>query len=152
MPAARDIRVSLGAWLVASAVNAAVVACLFAIGFAIAGVPWWLAVGLLCGVLNAVPLIGSLLSLTIAAYAGLFTPYEGWTGLLATGGVWLTIQIVEGFVLSPRAAARSGVNPFLSIPLVLAAGFLLGPVGAIAAVPVAAVLLIIWRARRSRRP
>ena len=68
------------------------------------------------------------------------------------GGVWLVVQIVEGFVLSPRAAGRSGVHPVASIFLVLIAGIALGPVGAILAVPVVAVLLIIYRSWRRAAP
>jgi predicted PurR-regulated permease PerM len=90
-------------------------------------------------------------SLLLGAYAGLFIPVEGWLGPAMAAGVWLAIQIVDGFVLQPRAAARSGVHPLLSIPLVLVAAIFFGPLGAILAVPAVAVLLIVWKASRRSR-
>jgi predicted PurR-regulated permease PerM len=149
MGTVRRIGVSLGAYLKAVALNALIVSLLFVVGFAIAGVPWWLLVGVLCGLLNAVPQIGGLLSLTLVVLVTLFfTP--GWTTMAYAGIVWVVIQGIEGFVLSPRAAGRAGVSPIFSIFLVLVVGFALGPVAAIVAVPVAAVLLIVWRAARRR--
>ena len=142
---------SLFAWIRASVINGFVVALLFSVGFALSGVSWWLAFGLVAGLANAVPVLGSLCALALSLYAGLFTHHEGWTGLLFTGGVWLVVQIVEGFLLSPRAAGHAGVPPLLSIPLVLIAGLVFGPLGAILAVPVAAVLLIVHRTGRRHR-
>jgi predicted PurR-regulated permease PerM len=151
MSTTREIAASLGAWLKASLINAVVLVLLFTIGLAIVGVPWWLFFGLACGVLNLLPWIGPVLSLLVAAYAGLFVPAEGWTGAAMTSAVWLLIQIIDGFVLAPRAASRAGVHPLFSIPLVIVAAMFFGPVGAILAVPLVAILLIIWRtSRRSR--
>jgi predicted PurR-regulated permease PerM len=149
MGTVRRIGTSLGAYIKAVALNAVIVSLLFVVGFAVAGVPWWLLVGLLCGLLNAVPQIGGLLSLTLVMLVTLFfTP--GWTTMALAGTAWVVVQGIEGFVLAPRAAGRSGVPPIFSIFLVLAVGILLGPIAAILAVPVAAVVLIIWRTARGR--
>jgi Predicted permease len=106
--------------------------------------------GALCGMLNLIPHFGSILALGLALLLQ-FLSKDGWEPLAYAGAVWLVIQIVDGFVLAPRAAARSGVSPFLSIFLVLIAGFVFGPLGMILAVPVAAVLLIVIRALRTRK-
>jgi predicted PurR-regulated permease PerM len=149
MGTARRIAGSLGAYAKAVALNAVVVSLLFIVGFAIAGVPWWPLVGVLCGLLNAVPQIGGLLSLALVMLVSLlFT--NGWMTMAYAGVAWVIVQGIEGFVLSPRAAGKSGVSPLFSIVLVLVAGFALGPIGAILAVPVVAVLLIVYRAARGR--
>jgi predicted PurR-regulated permease PerM len=127
--------------------NALIVTLLYIVGFAIAGVPWWLLVGLICGALNVIPQIGSVIALGLVLLVQLFATH-GWNGMIAAGAVWLAVQTVEGFVLSPHAAGRAGVNPLLSIALVLVAGIMFGPVGAILVVPVVAVLLIVWKATR----
>ncbi|HUS05514.1 MAG TPA: AI-2E family transporter [Bryobacteraceae bacterium] len=139
---------SLGAYVKAQFQNAIILILLYVAGFAIAGVPWWLLTGILCGLLNLIPQVGSILALGLALLLQ-FLFREGWEPLAYAGIVWLVIQVVDGFVLSPRAAGRSGVNPFASIILVLVAGFCFGPLGMILAVPVAAVLLIVIRAMRS---
>jgi predicted PurR-regulated permease PerM len=149
MGTARRVGASLGAYAKAVVLNAFIVTLLFIVGFAIAGVPWWLLVGLLCGMLNTIPQVGGLLSLALVMLVTLlFT--SGWTTMAYAGIAWVVIQAIEGFVLSPRAAGRSGVPPLFSIVLVLVAGFALGPIGAILAVPVVAVLLIIYRSARGR--
>jgi predicted PurR-regulated permease PerM len=149
MGTARRVGESLGAYLKAVALNALIVALLFVAGLAVAGVPWWLLVGLLCGLVNAVPQIGGVMSLLVVVLASL-AANDVWITMAWGGGVWLVIQTIEGFVLSPRAAGKSGVPPVFSIFLVLAAGLILGPIGAILAVPVAAVILVVWRAARNK--
>jgi len=149
MAVAKRIGSSLGAYIKASAQNALIVALLYSAGFALAGVPWWLFTGLVCGVLNAIPQIGGVLALAFVLLVELFFT-DDWLGMAYAGGVWLAVQIIEGFVLSPRAAGRAGVHPIASIFIVLIAALVFGPIGAIVAIPAVAVLLIIWRAARQR--
>jgi predicted PurR-regulated permease PerM len=105
---------------------------------------------LACGALNLIPQIGSVLALALVLLVQLFAD-RGTVGMIAAGALWLAVQVVEGFILGPRAAGRAGVNPLFSIVLVLLAGIVLGPVGAILVVPVVAVLLIVWKAGRRRQ-
>lgn len=147
MAVGSDILHSLAEYLKAQAKNAIVTTGLYMIGFAITGVPWWLLTGFLCGVLHLIPYLGSVLALAIAILLRWFTA-DDWVPLTYVFGIWLTIQIVDGFVLSPRAAGRAGVSPLLSIPLVLVAGLIFGPLGAILAVPAVAVILIVYRASK----
>lgn len=148
MNTASRIGSSLAAYAGAVVQNAAITTLLFMVGFAIAGVPWWFLTGLFCGLLNLVPSLGPILSLGLGLYVQ-FLGSENWGDLAWVGGVWLLIQIVEGFVLSPRAAGRAGVNPWLSILLVMAGGMLFGPIGMLLAVPVVAVMLIVYRSVRA---
>ncbi|MBC7925044.1 MAG: AI-2E family transporter [Bryobacteraceae bacterium] len=127
--------------------NAAITTLLFMVGFAIAGVPGWAFTGFLCGILNLVPVFGSILALGFVLLIQFFAG-QPWANLAMAAGVWLIVQFVDGFVLSPRAAGKAGVHPLLSIVLVLVAGLIFGPIGMILAVPAAAVLLIVWRVSR----
>jgi predicted PurR-regulated permease PerM len=143
----REVARSLAAYLKAQIQNAVIVMGLYIIAFAITGVPWWVLTGFLCGLLNLVPSIGSILALGLALFAKWLVA-DDWLPLVYVGCAWLVIQIIDGFVLSPRAAGRAGVNPFLSILITLLAGLLLGPIGMLLAVPVVAVGLVIYRATR----
>jgi predicted PurR-regulated permease PerM len=143
----RRIATSLGTYLRAVLRNAVIVTLLYMIGFAIADVPGWLILGLLCGLLNVIPQIGSVIALGLVALVQ-FLAGAGWPGLIKAGLVWLLVQAIEGFVLSPMAAGRAGVNPLVSILLVILAGIALGPLGAILVIPVVAVMLVVWRAVR----
>lgn len=149
MGTVRAVVRALGAYLKAQVQNAAIVIALYVIGFAVTGVPWWGLAGLLCGLLQLIPHLGSLVALGIALMLrGLAS--GDWLQLLAVFGVWLAIQIVDGFVLSPRAAGRAGIEPVPAIFITLTAGLWLGPLGVIFAVPVVAVILIVMRVARQK--
>lgn len=150
MPLRREVFRSLGAYLKAQIQNAIIMIGLYMVGFAIVGIPWWPVSGFVCGVLNIVPYFGSLIALGIALLLK-WAVTPDWLQLLWVGGLWVLLQAIEGFVLSPRAAGRAGVNPFLSIPLTLAAGFAFGPIGIILAVPITAILFIVLRTARADR-
>jgi predicted PurR-regulated permease PerM len=149
MGTVRAVVRALGAYLKAQVQNAAIVIALYIIGFAVTGVPWWGLAGLLCGLLQLIPHLGSLVALGIALLLrGLAS--GDWLQLLSVFGVWMAIQIVDGFVLAPRAAGRAGIQPVPAILITLAAGLWLGPLGVIFAVPVVAVILIVMRAARQK--
>ncbi len=147
MRTVRAIVQALGAYLKAQVENSAILVGLYIAGFAVAGVPWWGLTGLVCGLLQMIPHLGSVMALGLAlllkGLAG-----GGWLQILAVFGVWLAIQVVDGFILGPRAAGRAGVHPVAAILITLAAGLWLGPLGVIFAVPVVAVILIVARALR----
>jgi predicted PurR-regulated permease PerM len=150
MGLASEIASSLGAYVKAQAWNAVIVIVLYTVGFALTGVPWWLLIGPLAGVLNLVPHLGPLLALGLPLLIKWIST-DDLMPLVWIGVVWLIIQTVDGFILSPRAAGRAGVNPFLAIAITIAAAFLFGPLGMLLAVPAVAVLLIVLRAvQRSR--
>ncbi len=150
MSTAREIFSSLGAYLKAQLQNAIVLVLLFVVAFAITGVPWWPLTGLLCGLVNLIPHLGPVVALGLALLFKYAVSTTDLVPLIYVGAAWLVIQIVDGFVLSPRAAGRAGVNPFLSILITLAAGLLFGPIGMLVAVPIVAVILVIMRAVRKK--
>lgn len=145
-----DIFRSLGVYLKAWVENAIIVVLLYVIACAITGVPWWLVTGLFCGFLNLIPHLGPLLALGVALYLKFLTS-QGMLPLAYVGVAWLAIQIADGFYLGPRAAGRAGVNPLLSIAITLAAGFMLGPIGMLLAVPVLVVVNIVVRTVRASK-
>ncbi|MDQ1470782.1 MAG: hypothetical protein QOJ99_2262 [Bryobacterales bacterium] len=150
MGVASEIVTSLGAYLKAQAWNALIVIGLYAAGFALTGVPWWLLIGPIAGMLNLVPHVGPLLALGLPLLIKWLST-DDLMPLVWIGVVWLIIQTIDGFILTPRAAGRAGVNPFPAIAITIAAAFMFGPLGMLLAVPAVAVVLIILRAvQRSR--
>ncbi len=150
MSIARDIFRTLGAWLKAQILNAVVIACLYGVVMALAGVRWWLVTGFACGALNLVPLVGPVFALGLGL-AARWSLNEEWAGLAWVAGGWLVIQLFDAFVLSPRAAGKAGVNPLLSILAPIVGGLLFGPVGMLLAVPATAAAIIVIRVARGRR-
>ncbi len=145
MPVSSEIFRTLGTYLKAQAQNALIVILLYVAAFAITGMPWWAITGIVCGILNLFPHLGPVIALGLALLVKWSVTDDIWK-LIYVLGAWLVIQIVDGFVLSPRASVRAGLNPFVSILVTLAAGLMFGPIGMILAVPVVAIILIVKRA------
>src|SRR4051812_36713168 len=98
---AGEVGRTLGGYVAGQAKIASILACLYSIGYAISGVPYWLLLGVLSGFLNFIPVFGSLLGLALTAYAVLLNDGGLWNyiGVLIT---FVVVQGLEGFWLSPR--------------------------------------------------
>lgn len=103
-----------------------------------------LLIGVVAGLLYAVPYIGAFLTLAITA-AFSFLQGQGDTTLLVKAMVASVIlhQIVFDQIISPRIlGGQVGIHPIISIVALLSGNLLLGIIGMILAVPLAAVVQI----------
>ena len=146
-----DVGKTLGGYVVGQLKIAALLSCLYSIGYALSGVPYWLFFGVLCGVLNLIPIIGSLIGLAFTAYAVLLKDGGIWNyaGVLIT---FVIVQGLEGFWLSPQVLGKGvGLSPLYVFFAVLVGGAMFGPLGVLFAVPLLAVIGVLWRhaAKRS---
>jgi predicted PurR-regulated permease PerM len=117
--------------------------CLYALGFAILRVPLALTIGLLSGLLNFVPYLGTvtglILSLTFVALDGA----ENWR-LLGVVGVFAVVQTIEGYFLTPRLlGSRLNLHPLWVLVGVVVGGNLFGLLGVILAIPVLATCKVV---------
>lgn len=147
----REIARTLGGYLAGQAKIAAILACLYSVGYAISGVPYWLFFGILSGALNIIPMFGSLIGLGLTAYAVLLSDGGLWNyaGVLIT---FVVVQGLEGFWLTPKVLGRRvGLSPLYVFVAVLLGGMMFGPVGVLFAVPVLAVIAVLWRRAAKRR-
>lgn len=124
-------------------VIALVMGVLYAIGFAIVRVPLALTIGLLSGLLNFVPYLGTLtglaLSLSFVALDG-----AGWVRILGAVAVFIVVQSVEGYYLTPKLLGGSlDLHPMWVLVGLMIGGNLFGLLGIILAVPVIAVAKVV---------
>jgi len=122
---------------------ALVMGVLYAIGFTIVRVPLALSIGLLSGLLNFVPYLGTLtglaLSLSFVALDG-----AGWARLLGVVVVFIVVQSVEGYYLTPKLLGGSlDLHPLWVLVGLMIGGSLFGILGIILAVPVIAVAIVV---------
>jgi len=120
-------------------VIALVMGVLYAIGFAIARVPLALSIGLLSGLLNFIPYLGTLtgltLSLSFVALNG-----GGLPQILGVVLVFIIVQSVEGYYLTPKLLGGSlDLHPMWVLVGLMIGGSLFGILGIILAVPVIAI-------------
>jgi len=120
---------------------------LFAVGFSIVGLRYGFVIGLLLGFLNVIPYLGSIIGLGVALPLALFQGGGGWPKLAFVLLVFLVVQLIEGYVLTPRIMGeRTGLHPLAIIVAVFFWGQALGGImGMIFAIPLTAFLASLWR-------
>lgn len=125
---------------------------LLALGFSVAGLRFGLALGLIIGLLNIIPYLGSILGLAVALPLAFLQPGGG-LGLTAVVlGVFIAVQMIEGWLLTPRIMGeRTGLHPVAIIFAVFFWGQALGGVlGMLLAVPLTAFFVTAWRLARRK--
>jgi predicted PurR-regulated permease PerM len=125
---------------------------LYAIGFFAMGLNYALLLGLVAGVLSIIPYLGAILTLVPALILAA-VQFQDWQHPLLVAGIFATVQVLEGFVISPKIIGdRVGLHPLTIIIAVMAGTTLLGGVlGGILAIPLTAALRVlmfryIWKA------
>jgi len=130
---------------VAGALTIAVIAGIATyIVLTILGVPFSGPLAVLAGVMSLIPMVGA----TIAAVIiGVVTLFEDFPTATIIWTIWAIVyQQLENNLIQPQIQRRTvNVHPFITIVAVLFGGSLLGVMGAIIAVPVAASIQILLR-------
>lgn len=139
--ASSDITVKVSAWLGGQLVLAVVIGTTSAIGLWLMGIPYFYVLALLSGVGELIPVVGPILS-AIPAVAVAAT--VSWNKVLLVVIFFVVQQQFENHVLVPKVMARQvGVSAVTVIVALLIGGKLLGIVGAILAVPTAAIFQVL---------
>jgi predicted PurR-regulated permease PerM len=121
---------------------AASLGVLYAVGFTVIGVDLAIGVGLLAGALALVPYLGNVVAVGTASALVILEFGIDWH-LGAVIGWYVVVQLLEGFVLTPRIVGQSvGLHPAVVIVALLIGGDLFGFLGLLVAVPGAAVVKV----------
>lgn len=111
-----------------------------AILLTVLGVPGGMLIGVAAGILYSVPYVGAILTICLTAAVS-FVGGGPSMLILAVGLSILLHQIIFDQIISPRIlGAHVGLHPILSIVALLVGNLLLGIIGMIIAVPVAACI------------
>ncbi len=119
---------------------------LYAMGFALIGLKFGVLVGLVLGMLNIIPYLGSLIGMLVVLPMAYLQPNGGIELLLMTGLVFAAVQFIEAWLLTPKIMAnRSGLHPALVVISLFFWGTALsGIIGMVLAVPLTAFFVAIW--------
>lgn len=125
---------------------------LLALGFSIAGLKFGLALGIIIGFLNIIPYLGSIIGLAVALPLALLQPEGGLGLMVAVLGVFVAVQAIEGWMLTPRImGSQTGLHPVAIIFAVFFWGEALGGIlGMLLAVPLTAFFVTAWRLMRHK--
>ena len=134
---------ALNRWLVSQLLSMLLVGVTTGVGLWLAGVPSPLALGVLAGLGQFVPVIGPMLAtipgLLLAAGAGGET--LAWTAVVYVGAMQLEANVITPLLLRQMVELPMAVTLFA----VLAMGVLLGPLGVLFATPLAVVAYVVVR-------
>jgi predicted PurR-regulated permease PerM len=135
----------LGQYLRGQLLVMLILATYYTVALALAGFELAVPVGMFTGLAVFIPYVGYGLGLLLALLAAVLQ-FANWYGLIAVTVVYGLGQLLESFILTPRLVGeRIGLHPLAVIFALLAFGHLLGFVGVLVALPLAAVLLVAGR-------
>ena len=139
--AARHAVSKVSAWLRAQFVLAGVMGWFAAAGLWLMGVPYYYVIALIAAIGETIPVIGPIIGgVTAVAVALTVSPKLA----LTVGIYFLVLHQLEANILVPKIMERRvGVSPVAVIVALLIGGELYGLVGAILAIPTAAILSVI---------
>jgi predicted PurR-regulated permease PerM len=142
---AREIDGVVAGWVRGQAIVTSILAVLYAIGFTIIGMPLSVPIGIVVGMLTVIPFVGTLVG-AVLAIAVTIAGGGDMTMIGAVGIVILVLHLVEAGFLTPKIVGhRVGLSETGALFAVVAGGKLLGFVGIVLAVPIAATVAVLVR-------
>ena len=118
----------------------------YALALMLVGLQFGLVIGFIAGLVTFIPYLGALIGGALAIGLGLFQFWGDWVSLGLVAGIFVSGQIIEGNVLTPKLVGNSvGLHPVWLILALSVFGALFGFVGMLVAVPVAAALGVVIR-------
>jgi predicted PurR-regulated permease PerM len=139
--AAREAVVKVSGWLRAQLVLAGVMGTFAAVGLGLMGVPYFYVVALVAAIGETIPIVGPIIGgITAVAVAITVSPKLA----VMVGVYFLALHQLEANILVPKIMERRvGVSPVAVMAALLIGGALWGLVGAILAIPTAAILSVV---------
>lgn len=138
-----DVNRTLAAYIRSQMMACLIVGVVCTIGFYLLGVPYALALGVMAGILEFIPLAGPLLA---AATTVTVTSFHSLSVAIWVLVFLVVLRIVEDYVIYPRLIGRGiHLHPFAIILAVLCGAELAGIAGIFLAIPVAAILSVGYR-------
>ena len=140
--ACRRVTNKVSAWLGGQLLLAAIIGSTAAIGLFLMGVPFFYVLALISGIGEMIPIVGPILSSVPAIAVALSVKPALALGVIA---FFFAQQQLENHILVPRIMQRQvGISAVFVIVALLIGGSLLGVIGAILAVPTAAILQVVF--------
>lgn len=121
-----------------------IVGAMTSIGLWIIGVEYFIFLGILTAILNLIPYVGIMIALVICMFVSMVSSTEISTilGVLAVNAI---VQLIDNNILMPRiVGSKVSINALASIVAVIVGGHLAGIAGMFLAIPVVAIMKVIF--------
>lgn len=136
-----EIELRLGGWVRGQLLLSGIIGGVSMAGYWLLGLDYWLTLGIIAGITEVIPFLGPIIGGGVAVLVALTDSPE--KALLTLAFVF-ALQQIEGAILVPRVMENAvGLNPLSVVLAVLIGGRVLGPLGAVLAIPLAAALQVL---------
>src|SRR5215203_41633 len=143
---AREIDEAIAGFVRGQTAVCLILGTFYAVALSLIGLNFGALIGMVSGILTFIPYVRSLTGLVLSAGVAVVQFWPDWTMILATLGIFIFGQFVEGNVLSPKLVGDSiGLHPVWLMFALLAFGSLFGFVGLLLSVPLAAAAGVLAR-------
>jgi predicted PurR-regulated permease PerM len=139
-----EIKLVVQSYIVGLLIEMGIVAILTTLGLMIIGVPYAILLGTITAILNLIPYIGILVAGAISIVAALtnYTDISMALGVIAVNAI---VQLIDNNFLVPKiVASKVKLNALVSILAVFAGGAVGGIMGMFLAIPMSAILKVIF--------
>lgn len=141
----REMDEVLGEFLRGQLMVMLIMGVIYGTGLMLTGLDSGFAIGMIAGILVFVPYLGAFTGLLLATVAALLQ-FGSWQGLFTVWTVFAVGQLLESFLITPKIVGdRIGLSPFWVIFSLMAFGQLMGFVGMLIGLPLAAICLVLLR-------
>jgi len=152
-PTIDEIRRLLSGYVRARLIVSAVVGVLATIAFWAIGMPFWLLLGIIVGITNLIPMLGTFIGAVPVALVAILTKPPAF--LIVVVVMVALVHSVDGYFLSPLVLKETvDIHPAIALLSVIIGAEVLGFWGILAAIPVAGLVQMAlrhwaarWRAR-----
>jgi predicted PurR-regulated permease PerM len=142
----RDMDAAIAGFVRGQALICLILAAFYAIGLTLVGLNSGFLIGLMTGLFSFIPFVGAATGFIVAAIVAVAQFWPDWMSMGLVIGVFVIGQGLEGYVLSPNlVGAKVGLHPVWLMFALLAFGYLLGFVGLLIAIPLAAAIGVLVR-------
>lgn len=128
------------------------IGAIMATGFGVIGLNYGLLLGLLIGLGNIIPYLGTMLGLAVVLPLAFFQEGGGLPLLGQAIAVFVVAQTIDGYFITPRIMGKStGLHPMAIILSVFFWGAAFdGLLGMVLAIPLTAFFVVLWRLVKQR--
>ena len=132
---------ALSDWLVSKIASMIIVGVLTTMGLWMLGIDLALILGIIAALLSFIPNIGPLIAFIPAAMVSVIS---GFDALLYVTGLYVAVQTIESYVLTPVLQAKiAGLPPALTLFVQVILAGMVGMTGILLAAPLTVILLVI---------
>jgi predicted PurR-regulated permease PerM len=138
-----DVASKVGAWLGGQMGLCVFIGATAGLAFWLIGVPYFYVLALICGIGELIPIVGPIVAAVPCVLVALTVSPN--MAMMTAGFLFVQQQIENNLIIPKLMKSQTGVSPLVVMVAILVGAELLGVIGALLAVPTAAVIQILIR-------